>query len=327
MKSPTKINDAVHLIEGEVGGRPLHLPLIQGSERILLVDTGCASDVANTILPGLDSLGLQVTDLTDIIITHCDVDHQGGNHAMKQAAPSAKLACGRADVSAVSDPEVILARRYEAYRAHHGHHYDEATLKWLRDELGEAQAMDGSYDGGETISLGGEDSLEVLHLPGHSRGHLGLWDSRRKMLVAGDAVHGKVYEDTMGQPALCPTYLHVQPYLKTIARIEALKPEIYIGCHWPVMTSADAVLEFCAESREFVERAEELILKAIQNSGSGGIGLSELCQNLGPELGEWPRPVDHELCYAFNGHLEDLSERGTIERIEGALPYRYIAKP
>ena len=324
MNLPTKINEQVSLFECEVGGRPLHLPLIRSSERVIMVDTGCASDVETKILPGLKSLGLQATDLTDIIVTHCDVDHQGGNHAIKQLAPQARIGCGTADAAAVSDPEVIIAQRYDGYRKNHGHHYDEATLQWLKDELGQPQAMDVTYDGGETISLGQEGTLEVLHLPGHSRGHLGLWDSARKILIAGDAIHGKVYNDIKNeQPALCPTYLHVQAYLKTIASIESLKPETYIGCHWPVMTSPAAIMNFCAESRDFVERAEQLVLEAIHNAKTQGIGLTELCQTLGPALGDWPRPVDHELCYAVNGHLEDLTERGCIQPIEGSSPLRY----
>jgi len=325
MNSPTKISDLVYLFEGEVGGRPLHLPLIRGSERVILVDTGCASDVEKTIVPGLKSLGLQPADLTDIIITHCDVDHQGGNHAIKQLAPQARIGCGTADASAVSDPEVIIAQRYEGYRKTHGHHYDEATLQWLKDALGKPQAMDFTYDGGETISLGKEGTLEVLHLPGHSHGHLGLWSSEQKILIAGDAMHGKVYDDMKGQPALCPTYLHVQAYLKTITIIETLQPETYIGCHWPVIKTPEAIIDFCSESRDFVKRAEQLILEAIHNAKTQGIGLTELCRALGPELGDWPRPVDHELCYAFNGHLEDLSERGCIRPVEGTSPLRYIA--
>jgi glyoxylase-like metal-dependent hydrolase (beta-lactamase superfamily II) len=263
--------------------------------------------------------------LTDIIVTHSDVDHQGGLHSLKQLAPQAILSCGTADAPAVSDPAVILETRYEKYRAQHGHHYDDATLEWLKNELGKPQAIELTYDGGEVISLGREGSLQIIHLPGHSHGHLGLWNPERRILIGGDAIQGRGYDDVHGQPALCPTYLHVQPYLATIAFIEALGPDCYIGCHWPVMDSARAVLDFCRESRSFVELAESLVLEAIRESKGAGITLTELCKRTGPLLGGWPSAAHHELCYAICGHLEDLLLRGLVRTVHTDCPRRYAA--
>jgi glyoxylase-like metal-dependent hydrolase (beta-lactamase superfamily II) len=41
---------------------------------------------------------------------------------------------------------------------------------------------------GDVVELG-DRSLEVLHLPGHSPGSIGLWDPDRRVLFSGDAVY------------------------------------------------------------------------------------------------------------------------------------------
>ena len=55
----TQLFDGVHLIHGIVGGRPLTLTLLIGSEKSLLMDTGCSSDVESIILPALGGGGAE----------------------------------------------------------------------------------------------------------------------------------------------------------------------------------------------------------------------------------------------------------------------------
>lgn len=318
-----ELHPGVYLINGDVGGRPLALPLLRGDDQSILMDTGCASDVERLIIPALRELSLAPADITYIINTHCDLDHQGGNAAMKRITPRALLGCGREDAEQIADPEVIFARRYDAYRAKHHHFYDADVRDWIMDSLGEAQPVDVTYDGGETIDLSPDWSVQVLKLPGHSRGHVAVWDERNRTLLAGDAIHGDVYLNFEGEPALCPTYLHVRDYLETIRKIETMQPELYSGCHWQVFRGAE-VLEFCRQSRAFVERAETAILEAISQSAKG-LSLTELCFGVGPKLGDWPQEINHELCYAFNGHLEDLVQRGLIREVLGDGPAVYTS--
>lgn len=322
----TELFEGGYLLEGEVGGRPLQLPLLVGRDAALLLDTGCASDVENLILPSLEELGVDPAQLTWLINTHCDVDHQGGNAGMKKIAPAAILACGDSDRDRIDSPQGIYQLRYEAYRADHDVHYDEAATRWIFEELGDAQPVELTFRGGERLRLAPDWDLEVLHLPGHSDGHLGLLDHKHQSLFGGDAIQGAVYLSLEGIPALCPTYLNIPPYLATIRRIEEMAAaglQIYCGCHWPVMRG-DEIGKFCVESREFVERAEHLIVREISESQEGQT-LRELSARLGPQLGSWPTHVHAELCYAFAGHLDDLESRGAIRRLPGGHPVRYVA--
>ncbi len=315
-----RLFDQVDLIEGTTGGRPLRLPLLKGEDRTMLLDTGAASHVDGLIKPALDEVGLSPDDLSIILVTHPDFDHQGGNAALKREAPHALLACGDADRPLVEVPEVIYERRYDAYREKHKHHYDEDTKEFIMDELGAYQPVDLTFSGGEKLRLSDDWAVEIVSLPGHSRGHLGVLDRKHRALYGGDAIHGSVYLDTDGKPALCPTYLHVQPYLDTIRFVEHLEIDTYSGCHWSVKTG-DEIRAFCEESRRFVRRLEALIVQTVQESG--GMTLTELCRDLGPKMGDWPEDVHDEMCYAVAGHLRDLTDRGRLTEHDESRPVEY----
>ena len=87
----TEIVPGIQRITQRLGARDLHLYLVMG-ERPLLVDTGLASSPEQIILPALGRLGVPPTRLGFLLVTHPDVDHFGGNSAMKRAAPQARAA-------------------------------------------------------------------------------------------------------------------------------------------------------------------------------------------------------------------------------------------
>ncbi len=316
-----KLYEGGYLIHGTVGGRALQLTLLVGRDQTVLIDTGCASDVAALILPALAAVRVEPGRITHVINTHCDFDHQGGNSAMLEACPAASLVCGVADRPEIESPDVVIERRYDAYRRDHAIFYDEAALAFIRRALGAPQPVNRAFVGGEFVRLEKGRELEILHLPGHSHGHLGVLDRKHRTLFGGDAIHGSGCLDEQNRPALCPTYLHVQPYLETIRRIEHLALDTYVGCHWPVKRGAE-IKAFCAESRSFVENAGQQILARMRGA-SEGVTLRELCLELGPQLGDWPASAHIELCYAFAGHLADFVERKLVVENRSTTPFTY----
>jgi glyoxylase-like metal-dependent hydrolase (beta-lactamase superfamily II) len=314
----------IHLISGLVGTRPLQLYFLNGTERGALLDTGCAPDPERLIFPYLREIGLEASDIDIVINTHCDLDHCGGNHAVKNANPQAQITCGEADRPLIENPQTMWDLRYNAYEAEHGIHYDEAGREAIFDSLGSSQPVDWTWTGGETLDLGGGWRIEIHRTPGHSRGHLAIFDPRSGTMLTGDAVQGSVYLDKDGAPALCPTYLQVNSYLKTIDYLESLPIKLLAGCHWPLKREGE-VREFLEESREFVERADELILARLACCPHGA-SLRELIDSVGPELGSWPAAANLELVYALAGHLERLVCAGKITTLSGTPPLRYTLK-
>lgn len=316
-----QIHEGAFIIHGVVGGRPLYLPLLVEDEQAVLIDTGCASDFHNLVWPALAALHIDSKRLRTVIVTHCDFDHQGGNSAVVAACSGVQLFCGAADRAQIESPEVLLSQRYDAYRQDHDIFYDENTKRWIRDELGAPQPMDGVFFGGERLQLGSDRQLEIVPLAGHSRGHIGVLDLKYRTLFGGDAIHGSGYLDLEGKAALCPTYLYTDAYRATTRRIEQLALDTYVGCHWPIKRGLE-IKAFCAESRAFVERARQMILECLRTK-SAGASLRELCQQVGPLLGQWPASIHNELCYAFVGHLNELRSSHVITENRSTRPVTY----
>ena len=302
----TEVVQGVHRIEAEVGGRPLHLFLFLG-ERRLLLDAGCASTVDEYIVPALAELGLGPVDLDLLLITHCDVDHQGGTHGLRQANPSLWVCCGRLDVPLVSDPAALIAERYHAYVADHGISPDDATVAWMHEEAGEAERVDLGLVGGEVIGLGSGWNLRVLHVPGHSPGHLAVYDERSGALFSADCLQGSVYLGLDGSPKLCPTYTHVEEYLATAALVESLAPAELYGSHWPVQRGPE-VFAFIDESRDYVHRLDELVGSSLD---AQPLTLAALIEQVNQRLDRpWPPELRGELVYSLPGHAQWLIARG-----------------
>ena len=99
----------VYQIQSLYGGRNLFQYLFVGDNN-LLVDTGIAETPVKVIFPYLDRLKLKPDRLTLAVTTHADLDHQGGNDAIKRASPGAFLACGESDRAMVEDPRALFDR-------------------------------------------------------------------------------------------------------------------------------------------------------------------------------------------------------------------------
>jgi glyoxylase-like metal-dependent hydrolase (beta-lactamase superfamily II) len=306
-----------------VGGRPLQLYLLRGDLRTVLLDTGCAPDPEAIIFPYLVGLGLEPADVDMVVNSHSDLDHCGGNAAMKRAHPGVVLTCGEADRPLIEDPQVMWDRRYGAYAARHAIAPDEAGRTWIMEMLGAAQPVDITWRGGERLRLSHDWLVEIRATPGHSPGHLAIYDPRSRVALTGDAVHGAVYLDTHGRPALCPTYLDVDAYRSTIINLRGWGAEMLAGCHWPVATGPE-VATFLDESEEFTHLAERALMDELARRPAGA-SLRELIDAVGPRLGDWPRAVDVELVYALSGHMDHLTQQGKLWEVSTPRPIRYKA--
>jgi glyoxylase-like metal-dependent hydrolase (beta-lactamase superfamily II) len=304
----------VYQIASLVADRNLFQYLFVGDNTVLL-DTGASYTPGEAISPFLKKVRIKPSRLTMAINTHADADHHGGNASLKQIAGQVLLACGEQDRLMIEDPDCLFASRYNHWIPEHGVGLGlnlEAST-WVRKMVGEPQRIDQTFIGGEYIRIEDDHSLQVLHVPGHSDGHLALYDPLYKAIFVGDALHGRYCPTTEGEPALPPGYYSVLAYLGTLQMLHALDIDWIYSGHWPTYHGSQ-VSEFLTESRRFVEDAGALMWKTLEKHPEG-ITLRGCMDECGPALGAWPLTNQWLLMYPLHGHLLFLEQQGRVTRV------------
>jgi glyoxylase-like metal-dependent hydrolase (beta-lactamase superfamily II) len=287
----------IHRIEGDLGERYVCQYLLIGEERTLVVDTGLRDMPAEVIAPYLATLDRSLEDIDDVLISHADVDHCGGNRALRAAAPSARLLCGEADRAWIESNEAMMTGNYRWYESY-GFGPSAEDIAFLERELGGDASIDFCLRGGETLRLGASRRVEVLALPGHTPGHLGLWDPQTQTAIVIDAVLGDGIYDRAGNRLIPPRYYSAADYEATIRRLRALDPECLLTAHYPVMERA-AAREFLDRSLAFVQAVRDAV-RAAQTTE-----LWPLTQEVDAAVGPFPS-FTHELAAGVRAHLAEL---------------------
>lgn len=296
-----EVAPGIHRIESVLGPRPFSQYLLR-DERSLLFDTGCADTPETVILPFLD--GLQ-PDL--VLLSHADVDHFGGNAALKAAAPKALLLAHEADVAWMESSEAILRERYGWYDAH-GIGYPQDVFAWLAGALGPDTPIDVHLQAGEKIRLGPRLTVEVLHLPGHTDGHIGLWEPVSRTAIVMDAAMGRGLLGLDGTVIHPSPYFDVDAYLGSARRLQALRPARLLTAHYDVM-EGEQVDRFLADTVSFVEDARCVVEEELHAAGE--LTLKELLERADPRLGPFTS-MPNELAGSLRAHLRQLVREGRV---------------
>jgi glyoxylase-like metal-dependent hydrolase (beta-lactamase superfamily II) len=276
----SEIAPGIHRIEEDLGPRFMAQYLLTGSERTLLVDTGLSQTLDEAIVPYLASIGLAVDAIDDLFVSHADVDHIGSNRALRERSPRTHISCGELDRRWVESNAAILAENYRWFEPY-GFTLGPDVLAFIERELGGDAPVDLGLRGGETLRLGPVQRWEVLALPGHTLGHLGLWHAGERTAIIIDAVLGRGVCDRAGRLLIPPRIYDLPGYRRTIETVRALRPELLLTAHYPVMDrdEASAFLDlsdgFCDDvlriARSCAARGEPN-LRAVVEAIDAGVG-------------------------------------------------------
>ncbi len=160
--------------------------LIQGNDRIILVDAG-SPESGSRLLNELAKRGVSPAAVTDLIFTHLHFDHSGGafpidkNGTVVPLFPNATVHVTREELEDALNP-------------------DERTRHFYRTEIASYISRTGRAVLVGQPTFVGED-VELVPAPGHTQGHLAVWVYReRQYLIPGD---------------LIPTYHHLNIHYMT----------------------------------------------------------------------------------------------------------------
>lgn len=197
--------------------------LLRGPNPVL-VDTGFGSDVP-ALIAWLEPLGLEPARLSLIVNTHHHSDHVGGNHALQRQAgiPIAAHAI-----------EAAWVNRRDS-RA--------CAAQWLRQRV-ESYRVDHVLQDGDVIDTG-VAVWRVLHTPGHTAGHISLYEPSSGVLIAGDTVHGD--DVAWLNPSLDGESV-LEQMSETVERLASLRTSAILSGHGPAVDEPARAFE-AARSR------------------------------------------------------------------------------
>lgn len=183
--------------------------LLQRGSEVTIVDTGTGS--AAEFESGLAALGASWSNVANVILTHSHGDHVGGLGAVLDNAPSATAYAGNGDLDA------IAAGGFDADR------------------------LSGVSDGDEVFGL------EVIATPGHTPGHIAVFDRESGLLVAGDAINSAGGALTGPNPDFTPDMSTAEASVATMLQGRAITTAL-VGHGDPVEGNAGESLAALVES-------------------------------------------------------------------------------
>ena len=193
----TEIRTGIYQLRLPIPNNPLgytNTYLLQGDGEFLLIDTGVNTEEALQSLKNqLDEIGIEVKDISQIIVTHGHGDHYGLAGRLRQLS-QAKIMLHYLDENLINSRELNIdefLRQSEQWLHINGMPANELTIPQAAF-IGMRGAStptlpDITLRGGETISIG-IFNLQVLWTPGHSPGHVCLYEPDQKIFFSGDHV-------------------------------------------------------------------------------------------------------------------------------------------
>lgn len=141
------------------------------TRRAICIDPG---DEAERIVAELDAQNLV---LQAIALTHAHLDHVGGVAALKKLKPDAEIR-----IHADDEPLYLALPEQPAWIG-----VPRSNWAALGFDFEEPPPIDRYWTDGETYDVG-ELAFKVIHCPGHTPGHVVLFEEREQKVFVGDCL-------------------------------------------------------------------------------------------------------------------------------------------
>ena len=165
-------------------------------------------------------------------LTHAHPDHQGASHRVCTEL-DIPFWVGADDVAAAEDPDLIGKRQPD----------HPIAQFFFRICTGPGHKVDRPLAEGDRVG-----SFEVLHVPGHSAGHVAFWRESDRVLVAGDVFNSA--NPFTGIPGLRLPYDFFTPdpaeNRRSAKRLGELEPSLVLLGHGPPVRDTRKFVEFAA---------------------------------------------------------------------------------
>jgi hydroxyacylglutathione hydrolase len=312
--------------------------LIRGRGENLLFDTG------NWTLPEynngmgdflVEKLDQEKNDLKYIFLSHFHYDHVGNARMLKERY-GATVVCHPIDRPVIEDPMLVTRRENVTrfgitpeemladFNLRPGESFGLSAPAIVEKYWNFPVKVDRTVEDGDILEVGGL-KLEVVHLPGHAPGQIGLWNPHSRTLYSADLLHFPT--------PLAPYPIgNAKAHARSIERCLQFEPDLLLEGHglsvYSRASSRRRLLHMQQQQRDTHLR----VLTCVARSDRP-VTISELLPEVLPVKTELDYAVStgvgERRCYAeacIQTHLLWLAEEGKVERVREGNKVSFVAK-
>jgi glyoxylase-like metal-dependent hydrolase (beta-lactamase superfamily II) len=327
-----EIIPGIHLVNIPLPGFALHhinVYLVRGDTGWMLVDCGWNTPEAfNALQNALKELHIGFENISQVVITHIHPDHYGMSGRIKELS-GCKVAMHQTEAKLIESRYIWMEKLLGDigdFLTQNGVPPEEVTplknaslpvLKFIVNTL-----PDIVLKGGETIAVG-KFNFQVLRTPGHSPGHICLYEPAHKALLAGDHIlttttpNVSLHPQSRGNP--------LADFLQSLQTIDQLDVALVLPGHDNVFRNVhERVQELITHHNRRTEEVINLVGKKAQTAYDIAPRISWVTS-----VAAWQDlpAIDRRFAVLETlAHLEFLYHQGRMEKISknGRILYQCV---
>lgn len=266
-------------------GRPsiIATAVIHGARGVALIDPGPATTI-DTLTGTLETKGLRMQDVRQILLTHIHLDHAGATGTLVRHNPHIEVFVHERGASHMADPRRLIDSATRLYG-------EDGMSRLWGEFLPVPAANLRSLTGGETIHAGGRELL-VAYTPGHASHHVSYFDPASRVAFVGDTAGIRRGESNYVMPPTPPPDIDLEAWSESESKILAWDPDTLFLTHFGAFHGARVQFQQLRERLDQWSRlvrrliADEELSEAQRQERFVEEGFRELQRVLGPQEAE-----------------------------------------
>lgn len=308
----------IYKIEVPLPGNPLKVLnsyLIKGKGRNLLIDTGFnQEECRKALFSGLSILGAALEE-TDIFITHLHADHCGLVSAV--ASEKSVVYCGEVDAERINwSLSPTFWSENLAFTGSYGFPLQDLN-KAMQKHPGQKYSPDSeqvfnTVRENDVIEVG-DYRFTCVETPGHTPGHICLYEPDSRILVSGDHILENITPNvTMFLKGLSDP---LGQYLKSLDKVDRMDISLVLPGHRRIMSD---VRKRIAELKQHYENRLNEVLSVLNN---GRMSAYQVASQITWDLtyNSWEQFPLEQKWFATGeaiSHLEHLRQMNKVRRFQ-----------
>ena len=301
--------------------KELNSYIVVSADRNLIIDTGFNQpECADALFKGIEELGLEIAK-TDVLLTHRHSDHTGLASMLEEKGASIyaghkesiaihKMLSGEAWKDMEQRAKLFGLDKYGiTVDDHPGYRFRPQPFKKCT-----------TLKAGDVLRYG-EYNFEVVDIPGHTPGHIGLYEAQHKLFFCGDHILASITpnitfwgfeQDSLAQ------------YFASLRKVAAMQIE------WLFTAHREIVRDHKARISELIEHHETRLAEIMHILGDGKKNASEVAALMHWDIKaksweDFPKAQKWFATGEATAHLEYLVNLSKLQRttIEGTMYYQF----